>query len=569
MERTQFHYEVLVQRRPDGPFGLDGAFEARAAALEAANLAVDERRALTVRVVKEALDPRSREFSSVVIFERGSPRAARRRRPAKAQSRYEPRCASPQDLYGLHARETIARLLEPWLARNGVTVWELLHRADLLELLEASGVEVRHALQTFAAGEAQTAGASVHEVMRIVSALTASAIERVCKDAKRRVFPNLDAGLAEAADALAGQPDRAYRLAGGVASALADADDWNGKLASLLDLAEQAMAAGKNATWLLAVLEQPLSELLESRASLRDLLGEPRDLGADLGALTRLVAGAEADRLGRRDPRLAALLPPISGPAVRLSRFLDAGAFPAVRRAVAKRILSELDGPRRLRPTSAVEEITLLRALAMTLTAAGPGLVDVDDLRRAFVDRSRGLLAPEFIGPYLADAATALAEAQSLVWLADNVAGLVNKRAAARLIAAHLDSRRLELELRAAAPPPAARLAELGRLQKAVARAGFQPEDAAALQARIGDLGAVLETEVGLIAALLRADAEASHKLFLLAKLASGESAPAGPVTDRARAEALKLMRTAAVREQLAGSADLRGRLATLLPAAA
>ena len=54
-----------------------------------------------------------------------------------------------------------------------------------------------------------------------------------------------------------------------------------------------------------------------------------------------------------------------------------------------------------------------------------------------------------------------------------------------------------------------------------------------------------------------------------MSKLATGESAPTGPVTERARAEALKLMRTADARDRQAESPELRQRLAALMPAAA
>ena len=46
------------------------------------------------------------------------------------------------------------------------------------------------------------------------------------------------------------------------------------------------------------------------------------------------------------------------------------------------------------------------------------------------------------------------------------------------------------------------------------------------------------------------------HRLTLLLKLASGESAPLGPAADRAKAEALKLVRHADTRAELSGAPD-------------
>ncbi|MEJ0067341.1 MAG: hypothetical protein WDM85_19660 [Caulobacteraceae bacterium] len=40
----------------------------------------------------------------------------------------EPLCVTPEDLYTVHARDRIGRLLDGWLARNHATAFELLHR---------------------------------------------------------------------------------------------------------------------------------------------------------------------------------------------------------------------------------------------------------------------------------------------------------------------------------------------------------------------------------------------------------------------------------------------------------
>ena len=566
MDRPRVHYEVLAQRAPGAAFVLDSACEGRAQAIEAAELLVVEGRALCARVSKEVMRPDDGQFSSVIVFEAGAPQKGAVRKARASQTRSEASCVSPHDLYGLHARETIGRLLEAWLLRAEVTVWELIHRPDLLETLEASGTEIQHALQKIAVPEAQASGATVHEVMRAYKALVDRAVERVMKDGRRGAFPDLAREpLAAVAQRLSGNPERAYLLGGAIAAVLKRSGGWDSKVEALLDQAEAALAAGPAGAAVLPVVEAPLNEMLEGRAPLRDLLGVEGDLGADLIALTRLAAGREVAAVAARDPRLAASLPELAGAAVRLSRFFDAGAFDNARRAVARRILRELAGPRRLRPSSVEGEIEALRVLAMALTATGDRLMDLEDVRRAFVERSRSLLSPEFVGAYLANRAP-LGRADALVWLSENVAGAANKRAAARLLYGAL-GREMELALRATGgEPPAVRLAGLARLQAAVRAADFQTEDETALTRRVGELAGEWEAETGLVTAVARADAEVSHRLFLLAKLASGESAPAGPVTVRARAEAMKLMRTPEARAKLSGSPELTRRLLALLP---
>ena len=61
-----------------------------------------------------------------------------------------PACAGPAELYSPHARALIGRVLEDWLRREGVTAFELLHRPDVAERLEAAGVELQHAIQKVA-----------------------------------------------------------------------------------------------------------------------------------------------------------------------------------------------------------------------------------------------------------------------------------------------------------------------------------------------------------------------------------------------------------------------------------
>src|SRR5690606_32721957 len=103
-----------------------------------------------------------------------------------------PPCAAPTDLYTPMAREVIGRVLETWLARHRATPYERLHRPDLVELLEASGVELQHAIQKVAVPESQATGQPVHEVVRHYQRLTDRACERILK-AGRGGFPDLSA----------------------------------------------------------------------------------------------------------------------------------------------------------------------------------------------------------------------------------------------------------------------------------------------------------------------------------------------------------------------------------------
>jgi hypothetical protein len=57
------------------------------------------------------------------------------------------------------------------------------------------------------------------------------------------------------------------------------------------------------------------------------------------------------------------------------------------------------------------------------------------------------------------------------------------------------------------------------------------------------------------------------HRLTLLLRLASGEQAPLGPASERARAEALKLVRLDETRAELARAPESMGQVRNLLQA--
>jgi len=89
-----------------------------------------------------------------------------------------------------------------------------------------------------------------------------------------------------------------------------------------------------------------------------------------------------------------------------------------------------------------------------------------------------------------------------------------------------------------------ARLAFLASLQKTAGRAGLVEADMRPVQTRFGDVGGLIEADVKLSTALAQAQAPVFHRLNLLLRLATGETAPLGPAADRARGVALHLVKS-------------------------
>lgn len=564
MERPQVHYELFVRRKVNAPWSLEQASEDRVRIVETAEEMLAEGRVAAVRVTKESLDPDTREFRTLTVLAKGAVEAARG--PKIREVDDCPLCVTAQDLYTVHARERIGRLLEGWLRRKSVTPFELLHRPDLIEQLEASGVEILHAVQKIAVPEAQARGTTTHEMIRTFQSLVERAIARLLNDGRKSRFPKIDGpGFARAAEALSDDPERVYLLGGAVAAYIAGAKSWGEKVERVLDLADQAPAAGRARGLALQVLEQPLAEIVSLRQGLAELVGPELDLGANLAACTRIASDAQVRAILAFDPELHQQIPPLNAAAARLALWLQRDAFEGVRASLGRRVVQELNGPRRLRPGDPEGEISILRALAMALTASAPALMPLEEVQAAFVQRSKALVAGDFVDAYLKGRETALAEIEALIRLAENVAGGVNKRAAARWIVSAVTALRFEKEMRSASSSPAARLATLASLERGVRKAGLSDTEQQMIFAVLANIGALIEADFKLMTLIARSDGPLVQRLTLLLRFACAEAGPSGPVAERARAEAVKLLRDPVVRVELARAPDGLDRVKGLM----
>ena len=565
------HFELFARKSSASDWALELATEDREKALETAEEFMKGGRAVAVKVTREVLDTETGQYRSTVIHKLGLEIKIKK---APVLEEKAPLCTGPADLYSGHARERIGRLLDNWLNRRKATPFELLHRPDLVEELEASGSDLRQAVQKIAIPEASHSGKSVHDVMRVFQGLAERSVERLLKDGRKGAFADLKRErFAAAADRLVGDADAAYKLGGGVAAAIGQARSWRDKVDAILDLVEQAPASGPGRALALRVAVQPLAEILASRGGLNDLVGGGElDLGASLGALTRMAAGAEVEKLARLDANVRKQLPELTGPARRLSDWLNREGFEEARSAVARRVLDELNSPKRLRPGDAAGEILILRALAMALTAAAGKIVEPEQVHQAFIERSRALVGADFVESYLGRDRTAAEEVKALVWLAENVAGGANKRAVARYLAGCLGGLKFEREFREGGGPAGPRLLDLAELQRVLSKAGLADADRDPLQRVVGDVGGQIESETRWVDAILGSKEEPLKKLTRLLRMASGDTAPKGPAADRAKRAALQLVRDPKLRESLAVSPyageALRELMAGLAPAA-
>jgi hypothetical protein len=563
------HYEVYVRKTAPAPWSLQMATEDRAHAVQTAEDMLADDRAAAVRVTKETLDPDTMEFSSLTVLTRGAPEVQRKRLVSEDQA--GPRCTGTQDLYTPQARETIGRVLEDWLGRNGATAFELLHRPDLAEKLEASGVELQHAIQKIAVPESQDVGQPVHDLVRHYQKLSDQTVERVIAAGRRGLFPDLeDCSIADLAHRMVGRPDRAFIMGGVVCGALKGVRGGRARLDRLMDLVERAPIEGPPRAMVTVPVEQLLCEILAARTSLADILGPSLDQGASLAAVVRMAAPREIHALIAQDPRLALQVPAVDGPAARLGARLETGEFPLLTAALARMVLRELMSPRRLRPNDATGEIDILRTLATALTVTAGRLLTLEEVQTAFNERSKAIVTADFVAAYVKACTTVLCEAEALTRLCENVTGAANKRSAARWLSACVSSLRFESEMRAPSTTQTAaqKLGVLAGLQRAVRGCGLSERDNAEIAAAIGAVGGAVEAESKIVAQLVRSPAPLLQRLSVLLRLAAGETAPLGPAADRAKAEAVRLFRAPESRAVLSAAPETLAPLKGLMRAA-
>ncbi len=563
------HYEVYIRKTAPAPWSLQMATEDRAHAIQTAEELLDDKRAAAVRVTKETLDPDTMAFNSVTVLTRGAPEVQHKR--VVPDDEAGPRCGSPQDLYAPMARDQIGRVLEDWLNRQGVTAFELLHRPDLAEKLEASGVELQHAIQKVAVPESQAVGQPVHDLVRHYQKLADKTIERLLAAGRRNQFPDLENhSLADLAHRLSGQADRAFVMGGIISGALKGVRGGRARLDRLMDLAERAPMEGAPRAMVMVPLEQVMCELFVARTNLADVLGPALDQGASLAAVVRMVAPREVEALIRQDARLALHVPVVEGPAARLGERVASGEFPLLSAALARMVVRELMSPRRLRPTDPAGEIDILRTLAMTLTATAGRLLTLEEVQTAFSERSKALVTADFVAAYVKTCTSVLCEAEALTRLCENVTGSANKRAAARWLSACVGSLRFEGEMRAPSTDQTAaqKLGILAGLSRAVRGCGLNDRDEAEIIAAIGAVGGTVEAEARIVLMLARAPAPLPQKLSVLLRMAAGETSPPGPAADRARAEAVRLFRAPDNRAALAAAPETIAPLKGLMKAA-
>jgi len=461
MAQKEIHYEIFRRHGAKGAWVLDDVSTLRDKALALAEELMASERATGVKVVKETYDSQTGDFLSLKIFEDGHTRM--KVAQAAEDIPHALPCFKPDDLYSYHARATLHRLLRDYLARQKLTVIELIHRADCLEALEANGNVYQHAVQKVAVAQAASTGTPVQQIIKSLNDLATRAIHRVYRDARRNYFPTAkDGAFGALAESLASETDALYRFEGALARHLADCRSWNDKLVALRGVMHDAPQKGLARTLLFDAVDALVAEVLTGSAALHEIIGHSDNLGQALSVLSQVAVGLVPAGLESRE-----------GLAALVERF-STDDLPNARTAIVNRIVAELRSNRRLCPDSPLDELTALRRIANSLALVDPRYLSRENLLAAFTIRSRRLVTPDAINEYLSHHAAADAKAEQLLQVEENLIGGENKRLLAAALQQLLASPLFQTRFLSGSEPPLKRLKRLAELQARVRRSGFQ-----------------------------------------------------------------------------------------------
>jgi hypothetical protein len=527
MSQREIHYEIFRRTGAKGSWTLHDVNNRRETALDIAKQLMADEKATGVKVVKETYHTDTGDFQTLKIFEDGHNKM--KVEVAAEDAPHALPCFMPDDLYSYHARSTMGRLLAEYLARQKLTITELIHRADALEKLEATGTVYQHAIQKVAVAQAANTQTSVQSIVKSLNELSTKAMERVYRDERRGYFPKASPGkFAGLARDVAAKSDKSYLLNGAIARFLADANGWDEKLMRLLSILKEVEGDDAASVLLLSAVDSIGAEILNGSAALHELIGQTENLGASLFLLVHLFLGQpmEGARTG-----IAAV-----------TQHFAADDLPESRTAVANRILAELKSVKRLCPNSLVDELKTLRKIANKLVLGQGKYLSNEDLIAAFTLRSKRLVANEAVAEHLQEAAQPDAKIERLLLIEENIIGIENKRQLAAFFAPIIMSSAFEAQFLFAKTPILARLKRLTELQSRARRAGFQDLQKQEISDALDKIASAAESRAKLLDDIEAKATGNVEKAVALLRLCSGGVLTEGRLMTRARNTILSCM---------------------------
>ena len=516
------HYEIFKRTGAKGGWTLHDVRDSRDIAIAMATELMASEKATGVKVVKETYNDDTGDYLTLKIFEDGHNQV--KVAPNADDVPHALPCFKPDDLYSYHARSTIARLLVDFLARNKITVTELIHRADMLEKLEATGTLLQHAVQKVAVAQASSTTTPVQTIVKSLNELTTKSFHRVYRDQRSGMFPNPAASqFATLAAKLAAQSDGGYVLNGAIAQHLKDAKGWDEKVLRLLTLMKEAPPEGPARALLLNSVDAIISEVLNGSAALHELIGAKENLGVSLMSLVQLFLGKEPEADGSEHAGLTLL-----------THHFAADDLPASRTAIANRITAEFKSVKRLCPDSLDDELKALRRIANRVVMGVGKYLSHEDLVAAFTLRSKRLVTHETLSAHLADSQPD-EKLEKMLFVEDNIIGAENKRQLVTFIMPILTAPSFENHFMNPKLPIVQRLHRLAQLQARVRRSGFLDVQRQEISDLLDKIAFEAEARAKLFESIESKSPTSVDKAITILRLCTGATLTEGRLSAKAR----------------------------------
>ena len=515
----EIHYEIFKRVGAKGGWTMHDVRSDRDSAVAMAQELMTAEKATGVKVVKETYNDDTGDFLTLKIFEDGHNQM--KVAPAQEDAPHAIPCFKPEDLYSYHARQTMSRLLTDFLSRGKVTITELIHRADMLEKLEATGTVYQHAIQKVAVAQAANTTTPVQQIVKSLNELTTQAFNRVYRDQRKGLFPDpAPEQFAELSAKLAGQGEAAYIFNGALARHLKDATGWDHKVLMLITIMEKPPTEEAPRKLVLSSVDAILAEILGGSAALQDLMGPAENLGQALNQLVNLFLGKVPE--GSKDGLAA------------LTHHFAADGLPEARTAVANRIVAEFKSNKRLCPEFMVEELKTLRSMANRIVMGVGKYLSHEDLIAAFTLRSKRLVANEAMGQHIAEAPIE-EKIERILFVEDNIIGAENKRQLSTYIMPVLNSAAFENYFQNPKVPLMQRLQRLAQLQARVRRSGFIDVTREEIAVKMDALAVQMEARGKLFDSIEARTTNPVDKAQTLLKLATRGLLTEGQLSNKAR----------------------------------
>ena len=382
-----------------------------------------------------------------------------------AQVAQQGSCSRVEDLFALPAKRILIRLLPDFLTRHKLTATELLHRAEMLHRLESTGTLLQFVVQQVAVARATPEGRSVQEIIREFNKLIDGVIAKVHAAKRAELFPELPAAKFGAfARALTAKPDGLFLLNGALALHLRDAKGWNEKAMRLVGVLQTGL--GEGGETLRGAVDALLSELMAIPAAADDLVGARDTFGDRLLALVHTFLAME-DKAQYTDGEALPLL----------AKLMAAGALPALRAAVADRIVDQIYSLERLREDSLDNEMRVFREIsALVLRGVGDAL-PAKDAMAALELRSKRFVTSEAVKTGLANSVLPDEKIDWLLFAESCVTGERNKQILAEQAVRIAAADSFKAKFQVSSVPLSRRLQRLVALCKGASNSGFHDTD--------------------------------------------------------------------------------------------